>query len=75
MTRIASRYADALKEAQAADRTLNLVRSSFVNFGDAADPDALAARLLDMVATLDAAAGHYRAAASLAKAVRREGVE
>ena len=74
MTRIASRYAEARDEAREGLDIAKRVVSVPLNFGDADDPDKLAARLLDMATRMDAAAGHYRAAAAMAKAARREGV-
>lgn len=69
MTRIASRYAGARDEAHEGSEIAKRVAAIPMNFGDADDPDALARRLLDMAARLDAAAGHYRAAAAKVRSV------
>ena len=67
MTRIATRYAAALAEAQEARDILKKALSVQMNFGDADNPDNLARRCLDLATRVDAAAGHYRAAALAVK--------
>ena len=65
--RIATRFSTAHAETTSAMDILRDVESAPLNFGDADDPNKLAARLRDMAIRVDAAAGHLRAAAMAAR--------
>lgn len=66
--KLATRYAEARDEAREGLDIAKRAVAVPMNFGDADDPDKMACRLLDMAARLDAAAGHYRAAAAKVRA-------
>jgi len=72
MTRVSTRYAAALSEAQEGHKIAERAGAVQLNFGDADDPREVARRCLDLAARYEAAAGHYRAAALAAQNALRE---
>ena len=72
MTRVATRYAAALAEAQEGHKIAERAGAVRLNFGDADDPGEVARRCLDLATRYEAVAGHYRAAALAAQSAPRE---